>query len=40
MKSKSEDEMYNKLLGELRLVLRLLGVKIKHKIYEYGFLLN
>jgi len=39
MNSKSDDEMYNKLLGELRLAMRLLGEKIKPKIYEYGFLL-
>jgi len=39
MNSKSDDEMYNKLLGELRLAMRLLGEQIKPKIYEYGFLL-
>jgi len=39
MNSKSDDEMYNMLLGELRLAMKLLGEKIKPKVYEYGFLL-
>jgi len=39
MNSKSDDEMYNKLIGELRQVMKLLGEKIKPKVYEYGFLL-
>jgi len=39
MNSKSDDEMYNKLLGELRLAMKILGEQIKPKVYEYGFLL-
>jgi len=39
MNSKSDDEMYNKLIGELRQAMKLLGEKIKPKVYEYGFLL-
>jgi len=39
MNTKSTDEMYNKLLGELRLAMKLLAEQIKPKIYEYGFLL-
>jgi len=40
MNSKSSDEMYNKLLSELRQAVRLLGEQIKPKIYEYGFLMS
>jgi len=39
MNSKSNDEMYNKLLGELRQAMKLLGEQIKPKVTEYGFLL-
>jgi len=38
MNSKSSDEMYNKLLNELRLAMKMLGKKIEPKVYEYGFL--
>jgi len=40
MNSKSDDEMYNKLLNELRLAMKLLSEQIKPKVYEYGFLLS
>jgi len=39
MNSKSGDERYNKLLGELRMAMRLLGEQIRPKVYEYGFLI-
>jgi len=39
MNSKSNDEMYNKLLGELRQAMKVLGEQIKPKVTEYGFLL-
>jgi len=39
MNTKSTDEMYNKLLGELRMAMKLLAEQIKPKIYEHGFLL-
>jgi len=35
----SHIEMYNMLLGELHLAMKLLGEKIKPKVCEYGFLL-
>ncbi len=38
MNSKSEDEKYMELIGELRNKLNFLADKIKPKIYEYGFL--
>ena len=38
MNSKSDDEKYMKLIGELRNKLDFLADKIKPKIYEYGFL--
>jgi len=39
MNSTSKDEMYNKLLNELRLAMKLLEEQIEPKIYEHGFLL-
>jgi hypothetical protein len=38
MNNKSEDEIYNKLIGELRKQVELLAQKIEPKVYEYGFL--
>lgn len=38
MNSRSDDEKYTELIGELRNKLNLLADKIKPKIYEYGFL--
>lgn len=38
MNSKSDDEHYTKLIGELREKLNLLAKKIEPKVYEYGFL--
>jgi len=38
MNSKSDDETYMELIGELRNQLNFLADKIKPKIYEYGFL--
>jgi len=38
MNSKSEDETYTQLIGELREALKILGGKIAPKVYEYGFL--
>jgi len=39
MNPTSDDEMYNKLLNDLRQATKLLGEQIKPKIYEYGFLM-
>ena len=38
MNNKSDDETYNKLIGNLRLELKTLAKKIEPKVYEYGFL--
>jgi hypothetical protein len=38
MKTKSEDETYNRLIGALREKLAILTKKIQPKVYEYGFL--
>jgi very-short-patch-repair endonuclease len=38
MNSKSDDEAYNKLIGNLREALKELAKKIEPKVYEYGFL--
>jgi hypothetical protein len=38
MNNKSEDETYNKLIGELRKQVELLAQKIEPKVYQYGFL--
>jgi hypothetical protein len=38
MKTKSEDETYNELIGTLREKLGILTKKIQPKMYEYGFL--
>jgi hypothetical protein len=38
MNSKSDDQVYMKLIGELRDKLSILAGKIKPKVYEYGFL--
>jgi len=38
MKSKSTDEKYTQLIGNLREKLNLLAQKITPKIYEYEFL--
>jgi len=38
MNNKSEDETYNKLIGELRKQVEILAKKIEPKVYEYGFL--
>jgi len=40
MKSKSLDEKYTLLIGDLRQKLSLLGSKIAPKVYEYGFLIE
>jgi hypothetical protein len=40
MNSKSSDEQYNELLGDLREQLKILAHKIEPKVYAYGFLLN
>ena len=40
MNSKSDDETYMELIGELRNKLNFLADKIKPKIFEYGFLKN
>jgi hypothetical protein len=38
MKTRSEDETYNALIGTLRETLGILTEKIRPKVYEYGFL--
>ena len=38
MNNKSRDEKYNELIGNLRLELKALAMKIEPKIFEYGFL--
>ena len=38
MNAKSEDETYTKLIGKLRLALKILAESIAPKVYEYGFL--
>jgi hypothetical protein len=38
MNSKSDDEKYSKLIGNLRVSLKILAKKIEPKVYEYGFL--
>jgi hypothetical protein len=38
MNSKSADEVYTKLLADLKESLVLLAKKIEPKVYEYGFL--
>lgn len=38
MNNKSSDEIYMKLIGELREKLKQLAAKIEPKVYEYGFL--
>jgi hypothetical protein len=38
MNSKSDDETYNELIGNLRTELKTLATKIEPKVYEYGFL--
>jgi hypothetical protein len=38
MNSKSTDEVYTKLIAELRDSLAILAKKIEPKVYEYGFL--
>ncbi|MCL2348803.1 MAG: hypothetical protein FWC50_11170 [Planctomycetaceae bacterium] len=38
MNNKSDDETYNKLIGNLRSALNVLAKKIEPKVYEYGFL--
>lgn len=38
MNSKSDDETYMKLIGNLRVQLKKLAKKIEPKVYEYGFL--
>lgn len=40
MNNKSNDEIYNKLLTNLRSELKILAKKIEPKIYDYGFLLR
>ena len=39
MKASSDDAMYNKLLGDLKLEMKFLALQIEPKVYEYGFLL-
>jgi hypothetical protein len=38
MNSKSDDEKYSELIGDLREKLKILARKIEPKVYEYGFL--
>jgi len=38
MNSKSGDEKYNRLIGDLRSAIKELAFKIQPKVYEYGFL--
>ncbi len=38
MNNKSQDEIYNKLIADLRQSLKILAKKIEPKVYEYGFL--
>lgn len=38
MNNKSEDEEYNRLIGDLREALNILAKQIEPKVYEYGFL--
>jgi hypothetical protein len=38
MNNKSEDEVYNQLLKNLKEQLELLEIKIQPKVYEFGFL--
>ena len=38
MNNKSNDEKYSLLIGSLRDALKVLGLKIQPKVYEYGFL--
>jgi len=38
MNNKSNDEIYNALIADLRLALKTLAAKIEPKVYEYGFL--
>ncbi len=38
MNTKSDDEKYMQLIGDLRASLKILGDKIAEKVYEYGFL--
>ena len=38
MNSKSDNETYNELIGNLRSMLKILIKKIEPKVYEYGFL--
>ncbi|GBU24509.1 hypothetical protein R83H12_01140 [Fibrobacteria bacterium R8-3-H12] len=38
MNTKSSDETYNELIGNLRATLKELAKKIEPKVYEYGFL--
>ena len=40
MNSKSQDEKYTELIGNLREQLNVLAEKIQPKVYEYGFLLE
>jgi len=40
MNSKSGDDTYTILIGELRSALKTLAQKIEPKVYEYGFLLE
>jgi len=40
LKAKSEDAEFNKLDGNLREALKVLGNKIVPKVFEYGFLLE
>jgi len=40
MNSKSGDDTYNSLIGDLRAALKTLALKIQPKVYEYGFLLE
>ena len=40
MNSTSDDGIYNKLLGELKLEMKFLALQIEPKVYEYGFLIK
>jgi len=40
MNNTSDDDTYNKLIGDLRSTLKTLSLNIKPKVYEYGFLLK
>ena len=40
MNNKSQDKIYNELIGDLRGKMDILSEKITPKIYEFGFLMK